>query len=127
MLVLVGFLGAMLFIFSFGYSKAKNPYSFYQVYLDGKNIGMINSKRELENYINNQGKQIRKNVLKYNEKIESIDTVDEYLNSISLSEDEMNTFNTLSKLDKVKYVIKNKDTLKISQVKLEQFDFYTDF
>ncbi len=124
MLVLVGFLGAMLFIFSFGYSKAKNPYSFYQVYLDGKNIGMINSKRELENYINNQGKQIRKNVLKYNEKIESIDTVDEYLNSISLSEDEMNTFNTLSKLDKVKYVIKNKDTLKISQVKLEQFDFY---
>ena len=124
MLVGVGFLGAMLFIFSFGYSKAKNPYTFYQVYLDGKNIGMIKSKRELEDYINNQGKEIRKNVENYNKKIESIDTVNEFLANISLSEEEMNSFNTLSNLDKAKYVVKNKDKLHISQVKLEKFDYY---
>ena len=124
MLVGVGMLGAMLFVFSFGYSKAKLPHTLYQVYLDGKTIGFINSKRELENYIDNQGKEIRKNVENYNEVIESIDTVNEYLASISLPEEQMNNFNSLSNIDKVKYVVKNKDNLKISQVKLEKFNYY---
>lgn len=124
MLVSVGVLSAFLFIFCFGYSKAKNPRTLYQVYLDGKTIGVIKSKRELDDYINNQGKEIRKNVENYQEKLESIDVVDKYLSSIKLSEEEMNGFNNLSKLDKVKYVIKNKDKLKISNIKLEQFEYY---
>ena len=36
----------------FGYKKAQEPNYFYKVYLNDKALGIINSKEELENYIN---------------------------------------------------------------------------
>ena len=42
--------GLILFLAS-SHSKSKLPNTFYQVYLDGEQLGMINSRRELENYI----------------------------------------------------------------------------
>ena len=40
-------------IFFFGYRKSADPQEVYRVYLDGKSIGLIYSKDELENYIDN--------------------------------------------------------------------------
>ena len=37
-----------------------SPGSYYKVYLDGNEMGTINSKDELENYINNKGNDIKK-------------------------------------------------------------------
>ena len=39
---------------SSGYKKSTEPRTYYEVYLDGKVIGAINSKEELENYIDKQ-------------------------------------------------------------------------
>ncbi len=43
-------------VFALGFNNARhdNPMAVYHVYLDGKSIGMIKEKEELENYINNE-------------------------------------------------------------------------
>lgn len=45
-------LGIILFLLCFDYSKNDFPNELYNVYLDGQHLGVINSKEELENYIN---------------------------------------------------------------------------
>jgi len=52
-------------IFIFGFSKDinKNPITVYRVYLEGKSIGAIKDKKELENYINNEQQELKE---KYN-------------------------------------------------------------
>ena len=45
---------------SSGYKNNKEPKTYYDVYLDGKVIGTINSKEELENYIDAQNKKYKK-------------------------------------------------------------------
>jgi len=47
---------SILFI---GYNKVKSPKTVYKVYLDGETIGLINSKKELENYINIEQNEIK--------------------------------------------------------------------
>lgn len=82
-------------IFFFGYKKSADPQEVYRVYLDGKSIGLIYSKDELENYIDNGEQEIKKkynvdkvyipNNLKivkeitYNEKIESAEVIYEHM------------------------------------------------
>ncbi len=82
-------------IFFFGYRKSADPQEVYRVYLDGKSIGLIYSKDELENYIDNGEQEIKKkynvdkvyipNNLKivkeitYNEKIESAEVIYEHM------------------------------------------------
>ena len=44
-------LGVILFIICFDYNKRDYPNEFYNVYLDGEYLGTIDSKEELENYI----------------------------------------------------------------------------
>ena len=39
--------------------KSKEPQEVYRVYLNGKSIGLIESKEELENYINNEQQSIK--------------------------------------------------------------------
>ena len=57
-------ISAAVFVLGFSYNTPTQPYSFYQVYLDGELLGMIDSKTELEEYINNQGTIIKENVKK---------------------------------------------------------------
>ena len=45
-------LGVILFVICFDYNKRDYPNEFYNVYLDGKLLGVIDSKNALENYIN---------------------------------------------------------------------------
>lgn len=52
-------------IWVFKYTKTRQPYTHYNVYLDSKLMGTIKSKKELQDYINSQANTIRKNVEKY--------------------------------------------------------------
>ncbi len=45
-------LGVILFVICFDYNKRDYPNEFYNVYLDGQLLGVIDSKNALENYIN---------------------------------------------------------------------------
>ena len=45
-------LGVILFVICFDYNKRDYPNEFYNVYLDGQLLGVIDSKTDLENYIN---------------------------------------------------------------------------
>ena len=48
-------------ILTAGFSfKIKSPKTVYRVYLKGKSLGIIESKKELENYIDNEQKEIKK-------------------------------------------------------------------
>ena len=47
------------FVFVIGYSKVEAPRTIYKVYLDGKAIGLIESKEELEAYINQEQNEIK--------------------------------------------------------------------
>lgn len=74
-------------VFFFGYKKPYDPQEAYRVYLDGESIGLIYSKDDLEEYINNEEESVKKqydvdkvyipnnlDIIKeitYNEKIES--------------------------------------------------------
>lgn len=126
---IVAIVSVAIFLLGFSYETPTQPYTFYQVYLNGELLGTIDSKKELEEYINNQGSIIRENVQDYQKKLEVIDTVDELL--ISVSNDE---YNGLSKKDKVSYLLNHKEELKISDIKTdnlnkylkEEYDTYTD-
>ena len=126
---IVAIVSVAIFLLGFSYETPTQPYTFYQVYLNGELLGTIDSKKELDEYINNQGSIIRENVQDYQKKLEVIDTADELL--ISVSNDE---FNGLSKKDKISYLLNHKEELKISDIKTdnlnkyikEEYDAYTD-
>lgn len=108
-----------VFVLGFSYESSTQPYTFYQVYLNGEVLGMIDSKKELEDYINNQGNIIKENVLEYQKKIDIIDITEEALNSIS-----NDNYNNLSKLDKINYLINNQKDLNISNIKVDNLKKY---
>ena len=57
-----------------GFTTSKNPKTLYHVYLKGKSLGLIKSKKELEEYIDKQQDQIKK---KYNvDKVYAPDELD---------------------------------------------------
>ncbi len=47
-------LSVIVFLLSFNYKQKKDPNTFYKVYLKDEVIGVIYSKKELDDYINNQ-------------------------------------------------------------------------
>ena len=106
-----------VFLLGFSSEAPIQPYTLYQVYLDGELLGTIDSKTELEDYINNQGSMIKENVLEYQKKLETIDIVLELINNI-----DNNEFNSLSKIDKVKFLINHKDDYNISDIKLDHLN-----
>ena len=50
-------------LLGFGYKKISVPNNYYQVYFEGKNLGTIASKKELEDYISENGQKYKN---KYN-------------------------------------------------------------
>ena len=108
-----------VFMLGFSYEHPTQPYTFYQVYLDGELLGTIDSKQELEDYIDNQGSIIKSNVSEYQKKLEIIDAVDETISSVSIDE-----FNNLDKLSQVNYIINHKNELNVSDIKTEQLNKY---
>jgi len=105
------------FLLGFSNEAPIQPYTLYQVYLDGELLGTIDSKTELEDYINNQGSMIKENVQEYQKKIEIIDITEETLAS---NEDN----NSINKVDKIKYLIDNQESLNISNIKIDNLKKY---
>ena len=113
---LIILLSVIVFLLGFDYKTSRQPYTYYQVYLDDELIGLIESKKELETYINNQADEIRKNMRVYNLKLESIDTLKKYEASIPSE--------NYSLKDKVIYLLANKEKYKLSDLDIENLNFY---
>jgi len=112
---LIVLLSIIIFLFGFDFKDNKQPKTLYKVYLDQEFIGMIESRSDLENYINSQANIIRDNLRKYTLKIESIETFQKY-SHVYLEND--------SNSDKVNYLLSNKDSLNISESEIEDLKFY---
>ena len=112
---------AFILLLGFSNRKSKNPNSYYQVYLDGEQLGTIKSKRELETYIDSQADIIRDNVRDYETKIEAINDAKEVIDSIS---DE--SFKAMNNKDKISYLINNKSKLNISDTKYDSIKIYNE-
>lgn len=117
--ILILALSIIVFYFTFSYKKSIQPNSYYQVYLDNKLMGTVKSKKELENYIDNKGKKIKKQVNDYSEKIEVIDEAKETLNNINSE-----NINDLNEEEKIDYIIKNKAELNVSNIKINNLKEY---
>ena len=112
-------LSVIVFYLTFGNSKTIQPNSYYQVYLDNKLMGTVKSKKELEDYIDSKGKVIKKQVNEYSSKIEIIEEAKKVINSINNDETK-----GLSEEEKTKYIIKNKNSLNISNIKVNTLKEY---
>lgn len=108
----------IVFFLGFGYKTTTPPHTHYQVYLDNELIGLIESKEELQNYINTQAQAIRQNIKEYSLKIEAIDTFKKYESKI--------LDQTYTNVDKVNYLITNKSTYNLSDIDLENLEFYKE-
>ena len=89
----------------FMYKKAKQPYVHYKVYLDSELMGVIESKTELETYINSQASSIKKNLEKYQRRLDSIDTFNKY-----------NDKKDISKYEDVNQILSNKEKYKLTEI-----------
>lgn len=57
--ILVIFISVVIFLLGFNYKQKQDPNTFYKVYLKDEVIGVIHSKKKLEDYINKQNKSYR--------------------------------------------------------------------
>ena len=103
----------MIGIGVFRYTKTKQPYAHYKVYLDSKYMGTIKSKKELQNYINSQAKTIRENVVNYQKKIDAIDTFNKY-----------NDKTDMSKVDAAKHILAEAKSYKLTDLDQENLRNY---
>ena len=111
-------LSIVVFLFGFGDKNLTRPRSYYQIYLDGELIGLIESKEELQDYINIQATIIKENLKEYSLKLEAIDTFKKYENSVNI--------NNYTLLDKVNYLITNVSSFNISDIELDNLKFYKE-
>jgi len=113
---LIIILSILIFLVGFNYKKNTQPNVFYKVYLDKEYIGMIESKKELEEYINNQANTIRDNIKKYKLKIDAIETFSKYENLVDLS--------AYDYPNKINYLITNRKNLNIIDSDVDSLKFY---
>ena len=106
----------VIFLFGFDFKDNKQPNTLYRVYLDKELIGTIESREELEDYINNQAKVIRENLKKYNLKINAIEKFKKYSNTGEIY--------FYKNSEKVNYLLSNKDILNINESDIDDLKFY---
>ena len=111
-------LSVIVFLLGFDYNISKQPYTYYQVYLDDELIGLIESKQELEEYINSQADDIRNNVKEYNLKLEAIDILKKYELGINIE--------NYSLQDKVNYLIDNKEKYNLTDLDVDNLKLYNE-
>lgn len=115
---LIFILSVVVLLFGFNYKSNKQPYLLYNVYLDDEFIGTINSKTELEDYINKQASDIRENVKLKSKQLEAIDTLENLSKEISIE------YN--SKKELAEYFIEKSEALDISVNDQENLKYYLD-
>ena len=109
-------ISAIVFLLGFDYKTGRQPNTYYQVYLDDEYIGIIESKKDLENYINSQANTIRDNVKDYTSKVDAIETFQNYVdNAIGNTIDE-----------KINYLINNKDEFQLGDIDVENLKLYKE-
>lgn len=115
---LIFILSVVVLLFGFNYKSSKQPYLLYNVYLDDEFIGAINSKTELEDYINKQASDIRENVKLKSRQLEAIDTLENLSKEISIE------YNSRKEL--AEYFIEKSEALDISTNDQENLKYYLD-
>lgn len=113
--LLIILLSLIVFLLGFEHKTTNSANVYYQVYLDNELIGLIDSKEKLENYINNQANVIRDNIKEYNLKLDAIETFEKYQYKVS---------DEYSVVDKVNYLITNKSEYNLSDLDIENLNFY---
>ena len=108
-----------IFLVGFNHEVSKKPNVFYRVYLKNKEIGIIESKKELETYINKQAEDIRLNLKKYSSRIESINTYNKYSHIV-----ELNNFTEMN--DRINYLLTNYEKYKITDEERTLLRIYKD-
>lgn len=58
-IIIIGIIGIISILLPSGYRKALEPEEFYKVYLDGNEIGVVSSKKKLEDYIDKKNEQYK--------------------------------------------------------------------
>ena len=106
--------------------KLKSPNSYYQVYLDGKILGVIKSKNSLEKYIDNQASVIRNNAKVYETKLNLIKEANDIIKNVnsSMTEEERKTFNSSTRKQQINYLLQNKVKYNISDIKYNDLKNY---
>lgn len=117
-ILLVLVISTIVFLLGFSHKISRQPYTLYNVYLDGELLGVIESKSELENYINSQANTIRENVLKYEIELAAIDTYTKYYALFDIS-----TFNEKEVLDFLKTY---KTEYNITDIDIDNVETYYD-
>lgn len=115
---LIVLLSVIIFLFGFNYKDNKEPKSLYRVYLDKELIGTIESREELEDYMNSQASVIRDNLRKYTLKIEAIETFFKYSN--------IGEVQNYQNADKINYLLTNRESLNINESDIEDLRFYQE-
>lgn len=107
----------VVFLLGFDYKISKQPNTYYQVYLDNELMGVIESKTELENYINSQADTIRNNVKEYKSKLDAIESFTKY----ELYIDDNQAY---SQTDKINFLISNKSKYNIADIDIDNLNLY---
>ena len=111
-------LSFIVFFLGFNYKTSAKPSGLYRVYLGKELIGTIESRKELEDYINNQANVIRDNLKKYELKINSINAYNKYASSDQLQNYPSN--------EKIEYILTNQKDLKVSESDIKYLKFYKE-
>ena len=117
-ILIVIVISLIVFLLGFSYKTSKQPYTLYNVYLDGELLGTIESKTELEKYINSQANTIRENVLKYEIELDAIDTYIKYSNIFDLS--------IYNEKETVEFLKANKNIYNITDIDIDNIETYYD-
>lgn len=107
MIILVLSIG--IFFLQFQYKKTYQPHTYYQVYLDEKVIGIIESKTQLEEYISAQGTLIKDQVIKYREQLEIIEAVDDIITDELSNYSDTKVYLSLARLYDTLYELVDED------------------
>ena len=114
---LVVILSIVVFLFGFQFDTKKEPNTQYKVYLEDTYLGNIESKEELEDYINSQASIIRENVIKYKNKIDAIDTYNNLVSKNNLEN---------SYVINVKELTSNQRKYDLSDIDMDNLNLYLD-
>ncbi|MDO4963083.1 MAG: peptidoglycan DD-metalloendopeptidase family protein [bacterium] len=112
-LVVFGF-----FLLGFNKGVKIQPHTYYEVYLDNELIGLIESKTELEEYINSQADVIRENVKDYITKLDAITSFNTNIDKTQI---------VTNKKDQAKDLINNKDNYNLSDIDVDNLQNYIDY
>lgn len=116
--LLVFILSIVIFLLGFNHDTSKQPGTYYNVYLDNELVGMIESKEELDEYINSQADTIRENIRKYTLILDSI-------NSFNYVSSKFNS-NITDLKSRAEYYINNSEKLKLEVIDLENIKYYLE-